>query len=453
VKKLLLIALISLTFTTVSFAQNDHNVLLIIADDLGIDVMPNYMLDEAVQKANMPNLEALMARGITFDNVWSSPTCSPTRATLLTGRYGFRTNVLSVQDRSMISPDEYSLHEHLSSSSNGHIASSIIGKWHLSGGGRGSVDVPAQMAVEYYAGFYGGAMNDYYNWSFVNNGQRSTNTSYMTSTFTDLAVDWINNQDTAWFAWVAYTAPHTPFHLPPEGTHSQTDLSGTESDINANPLPYYIAMVENLDYEIGRLLAGIPTDELANTTIIFIGDNGTSRQVIQAPYTRNQAKNTVYEGGIHVPMIVAGAGVTRIDEREDALVNVADIFPTVSELFDSAPPANIDGQSFVGLLTDANSPSRDWIYSENLLFERNGNRGRNNNNNQQGNSTNEGIWIYTIRDASYKLIQTETGDIELYNLAVDPYEAINLYDGNLTNEEQTALSSLQRILNELHTSQ
>lgn len=106
----IIVMLLILTLSIHVNALDEYpNVLLIIADDLGMDPMPNYMMDEGLIKAHMPNIEALMARGITFDNVWSNPTCSPTRATILTGRYGFRTNVLDVQESGVISTDEYTL--------------------------------------------------------------------------------------------------------------------------------------------------------------------------------------------------------------------------------------------------------------------------------------------------------------------------------------------------------
>ena len=76
---------------------------------------------------------------------------------------------------------------------------------------------------------------------------------YITTKTTDLAIDWINNQDTNWFCWLAYTAPHTPFHLPPTEMHSQEKLSTDQASIDANPQPYFMAMAESMDYEIGRL--------------------------------------------------------------------------------------------------------------------------------------------------------------------------------------------------------
>src|SRR5690606_18182498 len=106
-----------------------------------------------------------------------------------------------------------------------------------------------------------------------------------------------------WFCWLAYTAPHAPFHLPPVNMHTRGALPTDQASIDADPLPYYLAMVESLDFEIGRLFGAIPPADLANTVIIFIGDNGTDRNVVQLPYPMNHAKGSLYEGGVHVPLV------------------------------------------------------------------------------------------------------------------------------------------------------
>ena len=184
------------------------------------------------------------------------------------------------------------------------------------------------MGVTHYAGLLGGMQDDYFNWTLTENGATSTVTEYSTTFFTDSAINWIGQQKSPWFLWLAYTAPHTPFHLPPNAIHSSV-LSGTDADINANPRDYYFAALEALDTEIGRLLG---TVDRTNAVIIFIGDDGTPRRVVQAPYTLARSKGTLYQGGIHVPMIVSGAGVTRAGQREGALINTTDLFATVADL-------------------------------------------------------------------------------------------------------------------------
>jgi len=118
---------------------------------------------------------------------------------------------------------------------------------------------------------------------------------------------------------LAYNAPHTPFHLPPNNLHSQGVLPTDEASINANPLPYYMSMVEAMDSEIGRLLSSLSEEEKDNTVIIFIGDNGTPQQVAQE-YNPIRVKSTLYQGGINVPMIISGKDVSSQTSKSTILV-------------------------------------------------------------------------------------------------------------------------------------
>ena len=96
-------------------------------------------------------------------------------------------------------------------------------------------------------------------------------------------------------------------------------------------MTYYLAAIEAMDHEIGRLLDSFSADTRANTVIIYMGDNGTPRRVFQGP-SRQRAKGSVYQGGVAVPMIISGRGVSRTGEREDALVSSVDLFATIANL-------------------------------------------------------------------------------------------------------------------------
>jgi arylsulfatase A-like enzyme len=284
------------------------------------------------------------------------------------------------------------------------------------------------MGIGYYAGLLNGGVEDYSNWRFTENGVTNISNEYITTKITDLAIDWIDQQNQPWFCWVAYTAPHTPFHLPPNKMHNQTGLNNNLEDINANPLPYFHAMIESLDYEIGRLIENIPTDELDNTTILFIGDNGTSGRVIQAPFS--QGKGTLYQGGIHVPLIVSGKNVTRINAREQSLINSSDLFATIAEMTGIKVPVYENSYSFNSLLTSNQPGKRNYNYSQIL----------------DSNKSKSG---YTIRNEQFKLIVFEYGNSELYDLNIDPYETTNLMERSFTNTQQTALEELRQKVEEL----
>jgi len=398
------------------------NILLIIADDLGLDPVPGYPGQGT--KASMPHLQQLMSEGITFDRFWSNPSCTPTRASILTGKYGRETGVLMPGDR--LSGSETSLHEYLNAATNGLYSSSLIGKWHLNGGGNNNSSYPEDsLGIPYFAGLLGGGVQAYDNWSFTDNGVTTTSLTYVTTTITDLAIDWINDQTSPWFCWLAYNAPHAPFHEPPAHMHQQGNLSDDPQVINNNPLPYYLAMVESVDFEIGRLMDNIPADELDNTVIIFIGDNGTPRAVIQDPFSRRQGKGSLYQGGINVPMIISGHGVTRQNEREDALVTTTDLFATIAKLAGDEVNQIHDSHDFSFLLNDATSEGlRQCSYTD-----------------SRGDT--DVLHNWAASDSEYKLIVTEEQTVfELYHLITDPYESMDLNDGSLSDTEQEAFDQL-----------
>ena len=382
---------------------------------MGLDATPGYNIGSI--KPNMPTLESLANTGIRFNNVWSNPVCTPTRGSILTGKYGFRTNVLKVDD--VMSTSEISIQNQLDSQNSGY-SHAVIGKWHLS---RNSSH-PNNMGVDYFAGHLGGSLQSYWDWNLTENGVTVSSTEYATTKLTDLAINWVEEQTQPWFLWLAYSAPHTPFHLPPSELHYQGNLPSDEASIDVNPLPYYLAMLEAMDTEMGRLINSMTEEEKNNTIIIFVGDNGTPNQVVQE-YASNRAKGSLYQGGINVPMIVSGKGVNRFNATENALVNATDLYATITEIAGLSINEINDSKSIKELLTDADGRKRDYIYSE------------------IGKET--GGSDYTIRNISHKYIKFDNGNEGLYNLNSTFIEGTNLLNTN-----QLPLSSSdEAIKNEL----
>ena len=265
------------------------------------------------------------------------------------------------------------------------------------------------MGIDYYAGTLGGGVASYTNWNFTQNGQTTTSTEYTTTKFTNLAIDWIKSQTKPWFLWLAYNAPHTPFHLPPNDLHHQGNLPTDQSSIDANPLPYYMAMIEAMDTEMGRLINTMSQTEKDNTIIIFIGDNGTPVKVGQE-YVSTRTKGTVYQGGINVPMIISGKNVTRFNSTEDALINLTDLFATIADIAGTATAEINDSKSFKELLTNSNASKRQFAYTE-VGYD-------------------SGKTDYTVRNATHKYIYFQDGSEALYNLSIDAFETTNLLNVN-----------------------
>lgn len=403
-------------------AAGRPNILLIIADDMGLDASRCYDVGE--DQAPMPVVETLCQQGMVFENAYAEPLCSPTRATLMTGQYGFRTGIGSVirwgRDTGL-SPDVTSLFDVLNGSG---YAGAVIGKWHLAGSANG-LDHPAQLGVGDYYGIYTGSVPSYFSWDGVENGAEIHVDGYSTSVFTDRAIAWTQAQQTPWFLWLAYNAPHSPFHVPPAGlVHSSTGLADDEDEIRRNPLPYFNAMLEAMDTEIGRLLDSMPADIRNNTVVIFIGDNGSPNQVARSLYGERGAKGSIFEGGTHVPLIIQGPGIAA--GRSDALVNSTDLFATIAGLA-GAHPQMSDAVDLAPVLAGG-AGTRQHVYVEH--FSDSPPRGAD-------------IHGWAIRDARYKLVAVEGEPEMLFDLDSDPFEQTDLLSGEVTDAARAEAAELQ----------
>jgi len=396
--------------TALAQAKTPPNILLVIADDMGLDASPCYKL--GAKKPDMPVLEAMCRDGLVFDNVWAEPVCSPTRATILTGRYGFRTGVLhpAIRSGGGIGTNELSLQKLLDASAPTQYAHAVIGKWHLSDDTNGGPDNPGLMGVGFFSGYLWGQLPSYYDFTLTTNGAQRQVKDYATTVFTDIAIKWLSEQSEPWFLWLAYTAPHAPFHVPPTGLHDRK-LVDDPAAIKANRLPYYLAAMEAMDHELGRLLDTLSPEVRANTIVIFIGDNGTPAEVAQLPYTRDTVKGSLYPGGVRVPMVILGAGVTRKGEREAAVINTTDLFATIADIAGvTAKPAQ-DSISFKKLLSSPSAAKRSFTYSD-----------------MQGDEPppvylNSG---WAVGDGRYEFMRLERRAPALFDLQADPGGAVNL---------------------------
>ncbi len=402
------------------------NILLVIADDMGIDVSPCYAVGASNVRPAIPNLSARCASGVVFENFWAAPECSPTRARLLTGRFSFRTQVGSAGDA--LATTWSSLQQVLKPT----YTNAIIGKWHL-GGGMVNISQPRALGVDFYQGLWTGALPNYSNWTQTQSGgAQVARTEYATTVFSDDAIAWLSARSTPWFLWLAYTAPHTPFHLPPAGLHtSNTALSGTAADIANQPLPYYNAALEALDHELGRVLGSLSPAQRQNTVVIFMGDNGTPLQVAQSPYTRATAKGSLNAGGIHVPLVISGAGVTRVGTRVSALVQVEDLMATIADLGGVSVSA-VDGTSFKAALIGAAVVGRPVGHSE--FFRGNGNSA----------NDNPAAFGWTVRNEKHQLIRYDTSARRvLFDLSVDPAGRTDLLAGTPSSETLRVADDLE----------
>ena len=343
------------------------NILVIISDDQGIDSSAEY--NYSLDPPHTPTLSALAADGLIFQNAWATPACASTRASLLTGEHGIHNGVPTVPGD--LNENDETIYEFLSAQAEtSNYASALIGKWHVGTALVNGNANPVGNGVQYFAGSVQGNVNNYFNWDLtidsadtaINN---STNRDYNTSVLTDLAEQWIADQNTPWFMVLAYQAPHTPVHLPDPSLHTRDGL--TANDCNGNDTrDCYLAMIEAMDTEIGNLLSTLSQEELDNTLILFAGDNGTSRNERDpSVFVANRVKGSLFDSGMRVPFFVSGAGVTRSGEREDRLVTVSDIYATVAEIAGAEVDGAINNSiSFAGYLNSEDGENRQHSYTD-----------------------------------------------------------------------------------------
>jgi arylsulfatase B len=419
-----------LLLSSLCVASAQRNIVLIIGDDLGSNWCG--FQEDRVDTINMPNVRKLLSRGVRFSNAWANPVCSPTRCGILTGRYSFRTGVGNVVTNTMQLDTAETTIPKLLKNANAPTKYAVanIGKWHISAPTAANYNNPSRLGWDYYAGvFTGQPVSTYTNWAKVTNGVASNSTNYLTTETTNDAINWLNQQGTKpFFLWLAFNAPHSPYHLPPDSLIINKTLSGTAADIQANPKLYFKVMAETMDNRIGKIVEWLETNnKMDNTDIIFIGDNGNAGRTAQVTPT-SRSKSTVYQEGIHVPFIISGPSVVNQGRVSNALVNVQDLFATIIELagytnWQTQIPANkpVDSKSLVPIIKNTATEARPWAYSE--VFDV---------------STTSEVNSRAIRNATYKLIYFDSSKVqEFYNLTTDANERTNLLTRTMSTTELT----------------
>ncbi len=331
------------------------NVLLILTDDQGFGDIGSH--GNPVLKT--PHLDALADSGARFERFYVSPVCAPTRASLLTGRYHLRTGVCGVtRGYEHLRSEEVTLAEILRDAG---YATGCFGKWH---NGRHMPLHPNGQGFEEFLGFCGGHWNTYFDPPLEHNGQPVERRGYIADVLTDEALRFIEQPrgGQPWFCYLAYNTPHSPWRVPDEHWEKFSGLGLDEKAQCAS------AMVDNLDGNIGRLLARLSSQGLdARTIVLFLTDNGANSPRYNAGM--KGYKGSVDEGGVRVPLFVRYPGVVAPGTVVRPIAAHIDLLPTLAELcgveLTAEHRARLDGRSLVPLLTSA-APPDDW--PQRMLF-------------------------------------------------------------------------------------
>ena len=398
------------------------NVLLIVTDDQGYGDLGFHGNPDI----HTPRLDALARESVRFRSFYVSPVCSPTRASLMTGRYAYRTGVVDTfRGRSIMHPDETTLAEMLSEAG---YRTGIFGKWHLGdnapcrpidqgfdeslvikGGGVGQASDPSE----------GGPGN--FDPVLQRNGHPEPAKGFTTDLFTDATIRFIEaDRSRPFFATLAYNAPHVPLDIPRE------DLAQLKTD-DATQRVY--AMLSRVDANVGRVLDRLEALGLAlNTIVIFLSDNGPQQPRFNADL--RDRKGTVHEGGIRVPCFIRWPDVFKAGREVEPMAAHIDLAPTILAACRVERPASVafDGRDLLPLLKGEACP---WP-GRNLFFQ--WHRG----------DRPEKFRAFAARSEHYKIVQplgvagnANTNPpplpghphIELYDIRNDPFERHDIAAG------------------------
>jgi arylsulfatase A-like enzyme len=321
-------------------------VILVLTDDHGYGDLSLHGND----KLKTPNLDSIAKQGVQFTQFHVSPVCSPTRSSLMTGRYNYRTGVVDTYlGRAMMYPDEVTLAELLGGAGYG---TGIFGKWHLGDNyPMRSIDQGFQESLVHRGGGIGQPSDppggeSYFDPILQHNGKQEKHKGYCTDVFMNAALAFIEaNRARPFFAYIATNAPHSPLQIDESYVAPCRALGLDEKTAKV------YGMVANIDENVGRLLARLKALGLEQDTIlIFMTDNGPAARRYNVGM--RGIKGTVYEGGIRVPCFLRWPRVVQAGGQIDRLAAHIDILPTLLEAGGVDKPAGLrlDGASLMPLL-------------------------------------------------------------------------------------------------------
>lgn len=403
--------------TTVFAAETQPNVLVILVDDLGFG-------DLSVQGAKdlkTPRLDALAASGMRFNNFYANcNVCSPTRAALMTGRYPDLVGVPGVvrthadNNWGFLQPTGPTLPEQMKSAG---YKTGMVGKWHL---GLESPNTPNDRGFEFFHGFLGDMMDDYYHHRRHDNNYMRKNREvidpegHATDLFSDWAIDYVKREKSSskpWFLYLAYNAPHTPIQ-PPDKWLKLVKLRDPDLDDKRAKL---VALIEHMDHGIGRVLDALQESaQTENTLVVFTSDNGGQVNVGGFNGPHRGGKQDMYEGGVRVPFFASWPGHITPGSESDELALTMDIYPTVALAAGKKRTHEIDGESILHIL----ERSAEHVGDRDFVWMR-----------REGGIRYGGQCYYSVLEGPWKLMQnTPFAPLELFNLKDDPAELKNVID-------------------------
>ncbi|MCM8531429.1 MAG: arylsulfatase [Lentisphaeraceae bacterium] len=423
---------ISLLITLISLKAETPNIILMITDDQGygdFGVTGNHII-------KTPHIDAMAGRSFEMTRFYVNAVCSPTRASLMTGRSSYRTGITDTfKGRSIMRTEEFTMAEMLKEKG---YATGLFGKWHLGdnypyrpmdqgfteslyhlGGGLGQPSEPLENGRRYTDPI------------LFKNGVQQSYSGYCCDVYYEEAIKWFSTQDKndkPFFAYIAINTPHSPFHDVPEKWYEyykKMDLGKDNfkqnkghkiagKDDNDRTARIY-AMVSNIDENVGKIFKALDKLDITRETIvIYMSDNGPHGDRYVGGFKGKKSMST--EGGLRSPIWFHWPEKFKAGGKSDLITAHFDLMPTFAELIGAKMPSDrvIDGKS---ILPSLKGQQQTWNNRKIILQNHRGTKA-------------ERLVNAAVISQNWKLMTDLKGNTELFNMSKDPYAMKNIINEN-----------------------
>ncbi len=414
-----------------SLTSSQPNIILLMTDDQGYGPVGRH----GHPWIETPNLDRFYNQSVRFTRFLVSPTCSPTRSALMTGRHPMKNGVThTILERERMTLDAVTTPQVLKGAG---YTTGIFGKWHLGdeepyqphnrGFDEAFIHGAGGIGQAYGCSCADAPGNKYFDPAIRHNGSFVKTKGYCTDLFYTAAMGWIQkvkDTDSPFFAYIPTNAPHGPFIAPAKNTKRFTDLG-----LGKSPAGFY-GMIENIDENVGRLLEQLDAwDLMSDTLIIFMSDNGMTgngagRGVLgqMADGTKMEVynagmkgmKGSADEGGVRVPFFVRWDGRIKPGRDIERTAAHIDLLPTLAALAGAELPAKqVEGRNLLPLIE---SPTAPW--TDRYLFTHKGRW-------KTGADPNDHQWRgFAVRNQRFRLVDNGA----LYDMQQDPGQTTNVIE-------------------------
>ena len=410
------------------------NIVLMITDDQGYGPIGKH----GNPWIQTPNLDKLHGQSTRFERFLVSPTCSPTRAALMSGRHPMKNGIThTILERERMVLSTVTLPQVLSKA--GYV-SGIFGKWHLGdeepyqphrrGFNEAFIHGAGGIGQRYNCSCADVPGNQYFNPTIRHNGSFVKTKGFCTDLFFTAGLGWMKkmkDQGKPFFAYITTNAPHGPFIAPPQNAKRFTDLGFSERDAG------FYGMIENIDQNMGRLMSKLDEWNLAKDTIlIFMSDNGSVGGMVREGSKLGMskegkpmegfnagmkgAKSSADEGGVRVPFFVRWPGKFPADQAVERISAHIDLLPTLADIvgIDQLPKGQVEGRSLLPLIKNPQAKWKDrYLFTQVARWK-------------TGSEPTDHMWKrFAVRNERFRLVENK-----LYDMRKDPSQLMDIADKN-----------------------